>query len=358
LLPLALNSLKNDQIPTNLFEDQDKTAVSRKQDHIALAFSSQVAASSLDPRFSYEPLLSSHQESALKEHDFLGKRFRAPLWVSSMTGGTNLAKTINENLARAAKQFGFGMGLGSCRGLLTDDSFLADFQMRPILGYELPLYANLGIAQLEQLLDNNKTELILRLIDKLQADGLIVHVNPFQEWLQPEGDRFRYAPIQTIERLLETLPQIPLIVKEVGQGMGKESLRQLLQLPLAALDFAASGGTNFALLELLRADLSLKTAYEPLTRIGHSAPQMLEFVNELVEELGDKLVCDQLIISGGIKNFLDGYYLCQKSKLPAVYGQASALLRHARGSYENLELFLQQQIQGLELAHQYLRVLD
>ena len=353
-----LNSLKNDQIPTDLFEDQDKTAVSRKKDHIALAFSSQVAADSLDTRFSYEPMLSSHQGRAIKEQEFLGKQFKVPLWVSSMTGGTELAKTINENLARAAKQFGFGMGLGSCRGLLTDDSFLADFQMRPILGYDLPLYANLGIAQLEQLLDNNNTELILRLIDKLQADGLIVHVNPFQEWLQPEGDRYRYAPIETVERLLEALPQIPLIVKEVGQGMGKESLRQLLQLPIAALDFAASGGTNFALLELLRADLSLKKAYEPLTHIGHSAPQMLQFVNELVDELGDKLLCDQLIISGGIKNFLDGYYLCEKSKLAAVYGQASALLRHARGSYEDLELFLQQQLQGLTLAHQYLRVLD
>jgi isopentenyl-diphosphate delta-isomerase len=96
--------------------DTDPTAVSRKHDHIELAFQSQVGAALLDDRFFYEPLLAAHpQPGSLPAIPFLGTSLRAPLWVSSMTGGTALARTINRNLARACAEFGMGMGLGSCR---------------------------------------------------------------------------------------------------------------------------------------------------------------------------------------------------------------------------------------------------
>jgi isopentenyl-diphosphate delta-isomerase len=114
-----------------------------------------------------------------------------------------------------------------------------------------PLYINLGIAQIEQLLNNNDSVRIKELINKLDADGLIIHVNPMQEWLQPEGDRFRQSPIDTIKRVID-IADFKIIVKEVGQGMGPASLKSLLALPLEAIDFAANGGTNFALLEILR----------------------------------------------------------------------------------------------------------
>merc|ERR1712046_179264 len=132
-----------------------------------------------------------------------------------MTGGTGYARIINHNLARAAAEFGFGMGLGSCRGLLTSDEYLSDFDVRHLIGDDLPLYANLGVAQLEQLIDNSKTGLIVSLLDKLKADGLIIHVNPFQEWLQPEGDKFLYPPIDTIKRIIDLFPSLKIIVKEV-----------------------------------------------------------------------------------------------------------------------------------------------
>lgn len=335
----------------------DPNAAGRKKDHIELAFASQVVQQELDRRFYYEPLLNPHPEkNSWPAFDFLGKSMKAPLWVSSMTGGTEMARIINQNLARACGEFGMGMGLGSCRSLLYSDENLEDFAVRQWIGPDLPLFANLGIAQVEQLLQRQELHLIELLVRKVEADGLIVHVNPLQEWLQPEGDLLRKAPLETIEAVLDQLPDVPVIVKEVGQGMGRESLRRLLQLPLAAVDFAANGGTNFAKLELLRSDPQRKEIYAPLALVGHSAEDMVEMTNELVEELDAFLGARQVIISGGIRHFLDGYYLVRKVNLPAVYGQASGFLRHARGDYKELRSYVAAQIEGLELANAYLRV--
>ena len=336
--------------------DVDPTAAERKADHILLAFQSQVAQGQLDNRFYYEPLLAAHPErGSFPEMQFLGKTSRVPMWVSSMTGGTEMANRINHNLARACGEFGFGMGLGSCRALLYSDERLSDFAVRNIIGHEVPLYANLGVAQLEELIDAGDLFLLNELIDKLEADGLIIHVNPFQEWLQPEGDRFKRPPLETILTILEKF-SFPIIVKEVGQGFGYESLKTLFQLPLAAVDFAANGGTNFAKLELLRSDKTRQEIYGQLANVGHSATEMVNMTNEILADLGDKAQCQQVIISGGVKTFLDGYYLTEKLNTNCVYGQASSFLQHARGEYQELKDFVDSQVQGLELAKAFLRV--
>jgi len=338
------------QIPTS-----DPTAAERKQDHIQLAFQSQVENACLDKRFSYEPMLSAHPAENLPSFTFLGKTLQTPIWVSSMTGGTEKAYTINANLARACRQFGMGMGLGSCRALLESNERIQDFDFRKIIGEELPFYANIGIAQLELLLRNKELYKIDQLVDKLQTDGVIIHVNPLQEWLQPEGDKIQVAPLETIRQFLESTQQ-KVIVKEVGQGFGKESLRALMQLPIEAIEFAAHGGTNFSKLELLRSDAQKLETYNAIAQIGHSAVEMVGCVNELKSALGDKALCHQFIISGGVKNFLDGYYLMEKLDAPAVYGQASALLKYAEQSYEALEQFLHYQIEGLKLSKAFFAV--
>lgn len=334
----------------------DPTAVARKQDHIELAFQSRVEAGQLDGRFDYEPMLAAHPQSgSLPPSGFLGKTLRAPLWVSSMTGGTALANVINHNLARACAEFGLGMGLGSCRQLLHGDEFLPDFDVRAELGPDLPLFANLGVAQVEQMLERGETERIAALLAKLRADGLIVHVNPLQEAMQPEGDRFARPPLETVQALLEQI-DYPLIVKEVGQGFGPASLRALMQLPLAAIEFAAAGGTNFARLELLRSDPMRRLIFDRLATVGHSAGDMLDSANALVAELGDRCRVRHLIISGGVRDFLDGFYLLEKSALPALYGQASGFLQYARGDYGELRDYVATQVRGLELASAFLKV--
>jgi isopentenyl-diphosphate delta-isomerase len=268
-----------------------------------------------------------------------------------MTGGTKLAGKINRNLAMACNEFGIGMGLGSCRIILEDDSHFEDFNMRGIIGDELPLWANLGIAQVEELLERNQVERADRLVEKLRADGLIIHVNPMQEWFQPEGDILGHPPLEIIKRFMDQV-SFPLIVKEVGQGMGPESLKELLRLPLQAIEFAAFGGTNFAKVELLRDERASQALFEPLSRIGEPAGLMLEHVNQIVAR--EEPACKELIISGGISRFLDGYYLIRKSTLPAVYGMASEFLRHAREDYDTLREFVHAQMKGLEMAYAYL----
>ncbi|CAH0998736.1 Isopentenyl-diphosphate delta-isomerase [Neolewinella maritima] len=335
---------------------RDPTAPGRKEDHIELAFRSQVDRLQLDKRFDYEPLLAAHPApGSLPRIDWGDKQLHAPLWVSSMTGGTEKAYTINHNLARAAGEFGIGMGLGSCRGLLYDDHRFKDFNVRPIAGDAAILFANLGVAQVQVLLDEGNEAMIGQLVRTLDLDGLIVHVNPLQEWLQPEGDRFTVSPLETIQALIETLPDLPLIVKEVGQGMGPASLQALLRLPLLALDTAANGGTNFAKLELFRSDDLAREAYSGLTQVGHGAEEMVRQINGLLRSETVPVACQHLIVSGGVQGFLDGYYLTQIAGLPAVYGQASAFLRYAREDYGTLRRFVMTQLRGLELANAYLR---
>jgi isopentenyl-diphosphate delta-isomerase len=334
--------------------NNDPTSSERKKDHIDLAFKSQIGLDAIDSRFYYEPMLAAHPDGSLKPIDFLGKNLNAPLWVSSMTGGTEKANRINTNLAKACKEFGLGMGLGSCRSILDSDERLRDFDLRNIIG-EQPFYANLGIAQIETLIENNKIHKISELVDKLNADGLIVHVNPMQEWLQAEGDRIKKPPIETIKTLIDKL-DLKLIVKEVGQGFGYNSMRELMHLPLEAIEFAAHGGTNFAKLELLRNQNAIFQSYEKLAFTGHGAGEMVEMVNNIQEESTSKIKCKQIIISGGIKHFIDGYYYINKIKLPAIYGQASSFLAFAQNDYEELHTFIETQIEGLKMCNAFLRL--
>lgn len=336
-------------------KDPDTGAPERKKDHIDLAFRSAMEAGKLDTRFYYEPVLAAHPcDTSGLTLSFAGKRLGAPVWISSMTGGTAMAKKINENLARACGDFRLGMGLGSCRQLLYSDEYLEDFRVRKLVG-DQPLWANLGIAQVEQLVDQNKTDQIRILIDKLEADGLIIHINPMQEWFQPEGDRFRIAPVETIARLMEKT-DLKIMVKEVGQGMGPESLRQLMKLPLEAIDFGAAGGTNFSFLEILRASEKTGDNYSSLAATGHTAEEMTGFVNRVIAEEGRSILCRQVIVSGGISGFLDGYYHLSRLTIPAVYGQASSMLKYAINSYESLCEYVDMQLQGLAMAKTYLKV--
>ncbi len=326
----------------------------RKEDHIKLAFESGLNIQNLDDRFYYEPLLSAHPKERVEPISFLGKAMYNPVWISSMTGGTDKAGHINRNLAKACNEFGLGMGLGSCRILLEDEKYFDDFNLRHIIGDDLPFFANLGIAQIEKALENDSVRNITGMVKSLRADGLIIHVNPLQEYLQPEGDRLKNAPFKTIHQFIEVF-DLPIVVKEVGQGFGPESIKSLLRLPLAAIEFAAFGGTNFSKLELARANDAKAELLNPFVNVGNTALEMMRHVNEALKEIPNPK-CKEIIISGGVKDYLDGYYLINKIKLSAVYGQASVFLKHAMGDYKELHDFIQQQIVGLHLAESYLRV--
>jgi len=322
----------------------------RKQDHIDLTSKSQVSPNELDNRFYYEPLLNGHpKRNDNADYEFLGQKFGFPMWVSSMTGGTEKAADINKNLALACHEFKLGMGLGSCRILLENEDRLKDFVVRKYIG-DRPLFANLGIAQLESLIEEDNLKSLVTLIDKLEANGIIIHINPLQEWIQPEGDRYFKSPIESIEKLL-SIGDVQVIVKEVGQGMGPASLKQLMKLPLKAIEFGAAGGTNFSKMEALRNTSENENLHSSLIRIGHTADEMIGFINDIMESSPkNEILCREMIISGGVRDYLDGYYLRNKLKLNSVYAQASALLRPAMLSYEHLQRYIQSQEDGYRLA--------
>jgi len=325
---------------------------SRKKDHIDLALNSQLGKDFLNKKFYYEPALSGHPPEELPGQIFLNKKLKMPVWVSSMTGGTAQAIQINSNLAKVCSEFGMGMGLGSCRPLLEDKTRFSDFNMRPIIGDDLPLIANLGIAQIEELLRKGEVEKLQHMIDALRVDGLFVHLNPIQEYLQPEGDRIRFSPIETLERLIEKV-DFPILVKEVGQGMGPKSLKALLKLNIAGIEFGAFGGTSFAQMELLRSDEIKRKLLSPMASIGHTAEEMVSFLNDLPPEL---MMNKNIIISGGVNDWLEGYYLMKKLNYPAIFGQASAFLEHAKDEYQPLSNYVLNLKKGLLLAHSYLTV--
>ena len=326
----------------------------RKSDHIELAFKSQIKIPSSD--FIYEPLFARHpNEIDDISVSFLGKKLSAPLWISSMTGGTEKALRLNKNLATVAGEFGFGMGLGSCRSLLESSSRLADFDMKDQIG-DNPFFINLGIAQLEGLIESKKVSQIKNLIEKLQADGLIIHINPLQEWLQPEGDRYKKAPIDTIKSILKEA-SYPIVVKEVGQGFGPKSLESLCRLPLAAVDLSGFGGTNFSLLELSRhnaQELDRESSQYKLVEAGHTCDEMITWLNSLLSK-NEELSCSNFIVSGGIKNIVDGFKLQEKLNAPSLIGMASSFLKYAE-DISMLRDFVASEIENYKLAKKVLRV--
>lgn len=331
---------------------EESNTENRKKDHIELAIRSQTLSIENDSRFYYEPFLSAHpQNTDNLKLEFLQKKLQAPIWISSMTGGAEKAGTINRNLAKACNEFGLAMGLGSCRSLLHSFDHLSDFQLRNVIG-DQPFYANLGIAQIEKLIADKQTSKINELIDVLEVDGLIIHINPLQEWMQPEGDKYYIPPVETIKKLLEKI-QTKLIVKEVGQGFGYKSLEAIFNLPVAAIELSAFGGTNFTKLEMLRKKDPSFELDAPLFKVGHTAAEMVDMINELTLKHNFQ---KPVILSGGIQNYLDGYYLISKCKQKCVYGQASSFLKYAAGEYEILQQYIFNTIQNLSLAKNLLTV--
>lgn len=337
--------------------EKDSMQETRKRDHIELTQKSQTERAEVDSRFFYEPILSGHPDSNTSiSTNFLGKKMAAPFWISSMTGGVGEARYINQNLARVCHEFKLGMGLGSCRVLLESDKYFEDFNLRPILGNDLPFFANLGIAQLETLIAEGGINKIFDLINRLDTDGLIVHVNPLQEWFQPEGDKFLYSPLETITKLCAAFEgsNKKIIVKEVGQGMGPKSLKALLDLPIDAIELASFGGTNFSKLELLRSKGVSVKEIEALSKVGHTSLEMIGILNNLLKA-NPKYIEKQIIISGGIENFLDGFYLQEQLNFSSIIGQAKNFLSRSE-NYEELHAFTQAQIEGLKMARAFLTV--
>ena len=178
----------------------------------------------------------------------LGKRVAAPILVSSMTGGTERAREINRNLAQAAQLRGLAMGLGSQRASIERSDTAGTFRVRDVAP-DILLFANLGAVQLNY---GYSVDECRRAVEMAEADGLILHLNPLQEVLQPEGDFEWQGLLHRIEAVCRTLGA-PVIVKEVGWGISSRAARWLIEAGVRAIDVAGAGGTSWSQVEMHRA---------------------------------------------------------------------------------------------------------
>lgn len=224
----------------------------RKQDHIELALAEANQANELN-RFDDVTLV----HEALPDLDFhevnisgsrFGRRIEKPFMVGSMTAGHADAKHINRHLISACAESGWAMGVGSQRRELTDGS--ASFEWQPLRGDfpEVSLFSNLGIAQLisTPLAD------IQRLTDALNAEAIIIHCNPLQECIQPEGTPSFKGCWVALEALVKGV-DLPVVVKETGCGFSKLTLMRLNNIGVAAVDVSGLGGTHWGRIEGQRA---------------------------------------------------------------------------------------------------------
>ena len=174
---------------------------------------------------------------------FLGAPLQAPVLIGAMTGGAELARTINRHLAAAAQKLGVGMMLGSQRIMLDDDVAAASFEVRH-LAPDVLLIGNIGLAQLNEAMVPRLAAALAR----VGADAVAVHTNPLQEALQDGGDTDFTGTLEALRHLVAELGY-PVLLKEVGHGIGAAAAEALRGTPLAAIDVAGAGGTSWARVE-------------------------------------------------------------------------------------------------------------
>lgn len=221
---------------------------------------------------------------------FLGAELRAPVLVGAMTGGAELSRTINRNLAEAAQKLGIGMMLGSQRIMLDDDTAAASFEVRE-LAPDILLIGNIGLAQLS---DAVLPKLTVAL-NRIGADALAVHTNPLQEAMQDNGDTDFSGTVARLGRLAAEIPY-PVLVKEVGHGIGAAAAERLRGLPIAAVDVAGAGGTSWARVEQLVRYGQVR--YPAVAEWGVPTAQALLEVRSTLPGV-------PLVASGGIRTGMD-----------------------------------------------------
>lgn len=225
---------------------------SRKTDHIRINLEENVRSGLTTGLERYHFMHQALPEVNLEDVDtglsLFGRQLQAPILISSMTGGTEEAGAINRILAKAAQETGIAMGLGSQRNAIENPETASSFQVRDIAP-DILLFANLGAIQLNYGYGVAECQ---KAVDMVEADALILHLNPLQEAVQPEGDTRFAGLLAKIESICKALT-VPVIAKEVGWGIAEKTARQLANAGVAAIDVAGAGGTSWSQVEMHRA---------------------------------------------------------------------------------------------------------
>jgi isopentenyl-diphosphate Delta-isomerase len=293
----------------------------RKKDHIDIILSGEArhnVETGFDTlHFEHCALPDIDLEAVDLSTEFLGKKLRLPFLASSMTGGPEKGGGINLAIAEAAQQLGFAMGVGSQRIALGGGKASGlDKSIRRVAP-DIALYANLGAVQLTHGMTVDDAR---RAVDLIEADALILHLNPLQEALQPGGDRNWVGVEAAIETVCREVG-VPVIAKEVGAGISVSVAERLARCGIAAIDVAGVGGSSWAAVEGKRTLKLDDTATAEIFRNwGIPTAKALADIHTALPNI-------PLIASGGIRHGLDG---AKAIRLGAtLVGQAASLLEAA-----------------------------
>ena len=317
--------------------------ISRKNDHLDIVLDPSRATSAASTGFDafvfeHCAIPELHLDDIDLHANMFGRRLQAPLLISSMTGGAARATTINANLAEAAQRLGIAMAVGSQRIALetAGDQGLTG-QLRQ-LAPDILLLANFGAAQLVRGYGLDEAR---RAVEMIDADALIVHLNPLQEAVQPGGDRDWRGVLKAIEALAGSLA-VPVVIKEVGAGISGRVARQLVDAGVAAIDVAGAGGTSWAAVEAERA------ASEHEREIARAFANWGIPTAAALRAVRDACPTTPLIASGGIR---DGVEVAKAIRLGAdLVGQAAGVLQAALHSSDAVEAHFRVLIEQLRIA--------
>ena len=271
----------------------------RKREHIDTVLNEDVSSKGLttgfeDYRFDHVALPEIDLDDVDTATTIFGKRLAAPLLISSMTGGTKIAREINLRLAEAAKSLGIAMGVGSQRAGIEAPAFADTYQVRSAAP-DILLFANLGAVQLNY---GYSVDHARQAVEMIGADALFLHLNPLQEAVQAGGDRNWAGLYDRIEAVVAAL-DVPVVAKEVGNGISGEVARRLVDIGVSGIDVAGAGGTSWSEVEAYRQD-------DPaLRRVAHAFAgwgiPTVESLNAVVTEAHGVPV----FASGGIRSGID-----------------------------------------------------
>lgn len=272
----------------------------RKREHLEVVLAGDVTSPGTDTGLDRTRV----RARALPEHDLaavdlatevLGHAVRAPLLISCMTGGVSQAGPVNRALATAAQEHRIALGLGSGRVALAEPDALETFKVRDVAP-DVVLLANLGAVQLHTYGHGDCG----RLVEQLEADALVLHLNAVQEAVQPGGDTEFSGLLGLIENLCERL-DVPVLCKEVGFGFAPEDVRHLLDAGVAGIDVAGAGGTNWARVEGRR-DARAGLLAEAFQDWGWPTVDTLRAARSVLDGRGSGAL---LVASGGLRHGVD-----------------------------------------------------
>jgi isopentenyl-diphosphate delta-isomerase len=271
-------------------KSDDLQLSSRKRDHILINLQENVRSSITNGLEKYRFIHQALPEINLDEIDLsqviFNKLLKSPIMISSMTGGTEESANFNKILAEASQATGIALGVGSQRAGLEHPEMIYSYQVRKYAPDAL-LFANLGAVQLNY---SYTLQHCKQVVDMIEADALILHLNALQEALQENGDTKFNGLLSKIEKICKNL-QVPVIVKEVGWGISELAAKQLSNAGVAAIDVAGAGGTSWSQVEMYRLkdeyqvrtaaafqDWGISTA-ESIIQTKRGAPEMVIFAS-------------------------------------------------------------------------------